>query len=183
MVHDILKQLEELFKCEQRGSLNWMQRCDIILGTVRGLSYLHVEFHVCIIHRDIKSSNTLLDDDFQPKIADFWLARLLPKDKSHLSTKFAGTFCQRSHETTSDSDACLLKKAWTLYENKMQHRLVEESLDRNEYEEEEAKRMVENRVDVHTISSGVEAKHFPSGSVAEEQRVNGKQTTHKAYHH
>jgi serine/threonine protein kinase len=57
----------------------------------RGLAYLHQEFHVCIIHRDIKSSNVLLDDDFQPKIADFGLARLLPDDHSHLSTKFAGT--------------------------------------------------------------------------------------------
>lgn len=57
----------------------------------RGLAYLHQEFHVCIIHRDIKSSNVLLDDEFQPKIADFGLARLLPDDHSHLSTKFAGT--------------------------------------------------------------------------------------------
>ncbi|XVF58890.1 hypothetical protein PTKIN_Ptkin07bG0102500 [Pterospermum kingtungense] len=76
---------------ERRGSLNWKQRFDIILGTARGLTYLHEEFYVCIIHRDIKSSNILLDDDFQPKIADFGLARLLPEDKSHLSTKFAGT--------------------------------------------------------------------------------------------
>lgn len=76
---------------ERRGSLNWKQRCDIILGIARGLTYLHEEFHVCIIHRDIKSSNILLDNDFHPKIADFGLARLLPQDKSHLSTKFAGT--------------------------------------------------------------------------------------------
>ncbi|KAI3898095.1 hypothetical protein MKX03_021694 [Papaver bracteatum] len=78
-------------KGEKRGALNWKQRFDIIVGIARGLSYLHHEFHVCIIHRDIKSSNILLDDDFQPKIADFGLARLLPEDQSHLSTKFAGT--------------------------------------------------------------------------------------------
>lgn len=76
---------------ERRGSLNWKQRYDIILNTARGLAYLHEDYHVCIIHRDIKPSNILLDDDFQPKIADFGLARLLPDSKSHLSTKFAGT--------------------------------------------------------------------------------------------
>uniref|UniRef100_K4A6Z2 Protein kinase domain-containing protein n=1 Tax=Setaria italica TaxID=4555 RepID=K4A6Z2_SETIT len=76
---------------ERRGTLNWRQRFNIIVGMARGLAYLHQEFHVCIIHRDIKSSNVLLDDDFQPKIADFGLARLLPDDHSHLSTKFAGT--------------------------------------------------------------------------------------------
>ncbi|XP_022678609.1 cysteine-rich receptor-like protein kinase 42 [Setaria italica] len=78
-------------KGERRGTLNWRQRFNIIVGMARGLAYLHQEFHVCIIHRDIKSSNVLLDDDFQPKIADFGLARLLPDDHSHLSTKFAGT--------------------------------------------------------------------------------------------
>lgn len=76
---------------EKRGSLNWKQRFDIILGTARGLAYLHEDFHVRIIHRDIKPSNVLLDDDLQPKIADFGLARLLPENQSHLSTKFAGT--------------------------------------------------------------------------------------------
>ncbi|XP_019184281.1 PREDICTED: putative receptor-like protein kinase At4g00960, partial [Ipomoea nil] len=76
---------------EKRGMLNWKQRVDIILGTARGLAYLHEQFDVCIIHRDIKSSNILLDDEFQPKIADFGLARLLPENKSHLTTKFAGT--------------------------------------------------------------------------------------------
>lgn len=76
---------------ERRGSLRWTQRHDIIMGTARGLAYLHEEFHICIIHRDIKTSNILLDDDFHPKIADFGLARLLPEDQTHLSTKFAGT--------------------------------------------------------------------------------------------
>ncbi|XP_062095470.1 cold-responsive protein kinase 1-like [Humulus lupulus] len=80
-----------LFGDQRRGSLNWSQRHNIIMGTARGLAYLHEEFHVCIIHRDIKTSNILLDDDFNPRIADFGLAKLLPQDRSHLSTRFAGT--------------------------------------------------------------------------------------------
>ncbi|KAJ9702958.1 hypothetical protein PVL29_004630 [Vitis rotundifolia] len=83
--------LDKFLFGERRGALNWRQRFDIIVGTARGLAYLHEEFHVCIIHRDIKSSNILLDNDFQPRIADFGLARLLPEDQTHLSTKVAGT--------------------------------------------------------------------------------------------
>ncbi|XP_031109691.1 cysteine-rich receptor-like protein kinase 2 [Ipomoea triloba] len=83
--------LDKYIYGEKRGMLNWKQRVDIIFGTARGLAYLHEQFDVCIIHRDIKSSNILLDDEFQPKIADFGLARLLPENKTHLTTKFAGT--------------------------------------------------------------------------------------------
>ncbi|WCJ25095.1 Cysteine-rich receptor-like protein kinase 2 [Euphorbia peplus] len=76
---------------KKQGSLSWKQRLDVIIGTAQGLAYLHEQYHVCIIHRDIKPNNILLDDDFQPKIADFGLARLLPDNQTHLSTKFAGT--------------------------------------------------------------------------------------------
>ncbi|KAK4278108.1 hypothetical protein QN277_016000 [Acacia crassicarpa] len=80
-----------LFGEKRKGFLNWRQRYDVILGVARGLTYLHEEFHVRIIHRDIKINNILLDDDLQPKIADFGLARLFPDDKSHLSTRIVGT--------------------------------------------------------------------------------------------
>jgi serine/threonine protein kinase len=86
--------VHSFFPCEigeRRSFLNWKQRNDIIVGTASGLTYLHEQFHVCIIHRDIKTSNILLDNDMQPRIADFGLARLLPEDQSHLSTNFAGT--------------------------------------------------------------------------------------------
>ncbi|PKU88143.1 cysteine-rich receptor-like protein kinase 2 [Dendrobium catenatum] len=83
--------LDKFLFGEKNELLSWKQRFDIIVGMAKGISYLHQEFHVCIIHRDIKPSNILLDDNFQPKIADFGLVRLLPGDQSHLSTKFAGT--------------------------------------------------------------------------------------------
>eukprot|EP00253_Pinus_taeda_P013948 PITA_13948 len=67
-------------------------RYEIIVGTVRGLAYLHEESEIRIIHRDIKASNILLDNKYRPKIADFGLAKLFAEDESHLSTRVAGTF-------------------------------------------------------------------------------------------
>ncbi|ESW18948.1 hypothetical protein PHAVU_006G084600 [Phaseolus vulgaris] len=83
--------LDKFLFGKRKGSLSWKQRYDIILGIARGLTYLHEEFHVSIIHRDIKSGNILLDEELQPKISDFGLVKLLPGDQSHLSTRFAGT--------------------------------------------------------------------------------------------
>ncbi|KAF5798376.1 putative protein kinase RLK-Pelle-DLSV family [Helianthus annuus] len=76
---------------ERKGTLSWKIRYDIILGIARGLAHLHKEVHVRIVHRDIKSSNILLDDALQPKIADFGFARFQPEDQSHVITKFVGT--------------------------------------------------------------------------------------------
>lgn len=71
--------------------LNWNTRFQIILGIARGLQYLHEDSHIRIVHRDIKASNILLDEKFQPRIGDFGLARFFPEDQAYLSTTFAGT--------------------------------------------------------------------------------------------
>ncbi|XP_030447706.2 cysteine-rich receptor-like protein kinase 42 [Syzygium oleosum] len=71
--------------------LNWKQRMNIIAGTAEGIAYLHGGCKERIIHRDIKGSNILLDENLTPKIADFGLARCFGPDKTHLSTGIAGT--------------------------------------------------------------------------------------------
>ena len=74
-----------------RDVLTWNKRREILVGVARGLTYLHHDSHLCIIHRDIKAANILLDDDLEPKIADFGLAKLFASDRTHMSTGIAGT--------------------------------------------------------------------------------------------
>ncbi|CAK9310023.1 unnamed protein product [Citrullus colocynthis] len=71
--------------------LSWPIRQKIALGTARGLAYLHYGAQPAIIHRDIKASNILLDENFDPKVADFGLAKFTPEGMTHLSTRVAGT--------------------------------------------------------------------------------------------
>lgn len=75
----------------KRSHLDWEKRYSIILGVSRGLLYLHEDSPLRIVHRDIKAGNILLDTKFNPKIADFGIARLLEEDESHVRTRPAGT--------------------------------------------------------------------------------------------
>ncbi|KAF1896824.1 hypothetical protein Lal_00034525 [Lupinus albus] len=72
-------------------TLNWSTRFDILLGVARGLTYLHEESRLRIVHRDVKASNILLDYELVPKISDFGLAKLYDDKKTHISTGVAGT--------------------------------------------------------------------------------------------
>ncbi|KAL9158575.1 hypothetical protein ABFS82_08G077700 [Erythranthe guttata] len=105
---------DHLYKLEREGfscsSLTWKQRLNICIGAGRGLDYLHTGHGV--IHRDVKSSNILLDENFVAKVSDFGLAKHESRSKlqSHISTKVKGTFgyfdpyYYSTHKLTRKSD-------------------------------------------------------------------------------
>ncbi|KAL2527819.1 putative serine/threonine-protein kinase [Forsythia ovata] len=72
--------------------LTWDIRMKIILGTAKGLTYLHEGLEPKVVHRDIKSSNILLDKQWNSKVSDFGLAKLLGSEKSYITTRVMGTF-------------------------------------------------------------------------------------------
>ncbi|KAM3714400.1 hypothetical protein ACJW30_01G331400 [Castanea mollissima] len=151
--------------------LRWDVRYKIILGTAEGLAYLHEESKLRIIHRDIKLSNILLNEDFMPKIADFGLARLFPEDKTHISTAIAGTLgymapeyvirgkltekvdvysfgvlilevvCGKRNSSFSENSS-VLQMVWNLYVAGRPCEAVDPELEAN-FQEEEASRLLQ----------------------------------------
>ncbi|KAM5563134.1 putative serine/threonine-protein kinase PBL26 [Rosa sericea] len=95
----------------EQKPLDWFKRMKIALGAAKGLEYLHDKANPPVIYRDLKSSNILLDGDFNAKLSDFGLAKLGPVgDKTHVSSRIMGTYgyCapeyQRTGQLTVKSD-------------------------------------------------------------------------------
>ncbi|XP_030499566.2 cysteine-rich receptor-like protein kinase 3 [Cannabis sativa] len=152
--------------------LRWESRYKIILGVAEGLAYLHEESNLRIIHRDIKLSNIMLDEDLTPKIADFGLARLFPEDKTHISTAIAGTLgymapeyivrgklsekadvysfgilvievvSGRKNNSFNDNPNSILQMVWSHYLSGTLSEVVDPSLEGN-FQAEEASRLLQ----------------------------------------
>nr|GEV73149.1 L-type lectin-domain containing receptor kinase IX.1-like [Tanacetum cinerariifolium] len=107
-----------LFKA--KSLLTWDARYKIAHGLASALLYLHEEWEQCVLHRDIKASNVMLDSNFNAKLGDFGLAKLVDHEKGSQTTMLAGTLGYMAPECVvtgkaQENQIRLLEWVWGLY--------------------------------------------------------------------
>ncbi len=85
--------------------LTWDLRYNILIGVSSALTYLHEEWEQCVVHRDVKASNVMLDEELNPRLGDFGLARLIARTKNAQTTIVAGTLGYMAHELSTTGKA------------------------------------------------------------------------------
>ncbi|KAL1558680.1 non-specific serine/threonine protein kinase [Salvia divinorum] len=131
------KSLEDHLLNRLASPLSWLTRLKIAQDAARGLAYLHEEMEFQLIFRDFKSSNILLDEDFNAKLSDFGLARQGPAAGSgHVSTSVVGTVGYAAPEYVHTGRLTAKSDVWSfgvvLYELITGRRVLERNLPRGE---------------------------------------------------
>ncbi|KAL9460492.1 hypothetical protein AB3S75_003653 [Citrus x aurantiifolia] len=130
-----------IFDSGKKNQLNWQKRYNIIEGIAQGLIYLHKYSRLRVIHRDLKASNILLDDQMNPKISDFGLARIFGVNELEVNTnRVVGTYGYMSPEYAMSGivsmkidvfsfGVLVLEIAWQLWNEGKCLELVDTALD------------------------------------------------------